>query len=263
MKRMTNVSKVLTLLVITLLANIFSIIPARALIPPLPASFYGTVKVNGENVADGTVVKALINGQVYATGYTQTYEGNSVYSIDVPGDDNSSTAIDGGRDGDTVQFMVGEAQAVETGIWKSARNANVNLTGSVAAPLNTPQPTPTAVPTQTAIKPPKKLPTATTYVEPAPTEQVIYPTLTSEPEPTRTHVVSQVQGQVQPTKVAGQPLTNPTEPVQVSSTQVQTTAPHGNRFGNSIFWTALIVILGSVLVWALRGFLRSSRSKER
>jgi hypothetical protein len=258
---MTKTLKFLALLLITILTNIFSITPALALIPPLPSSFYGTVKVNGENVADGTMVKALVNGQVYATGYTQTYEGNSVYAIDIPGDDSSSTAIEGGRDGDTVQFMIGEVLTVETGTWKSATNVNVNLTGSAAAPLNTPQATPTPVPTQTAIKPPKKVPTATSQVEPAPTERVSYPTLTSEPEPTRTHSVS--NGQVQPTRSVAQALDNPTEPVQVSSTQAQPAAPQGSGSGKTLFWIALIVILGVILFWALRGYVRSSRSKAR
>ena len=258
---MTKLSKILTLLLIITLANLFNVIPALALIPPLPSSFYGTVKVNGENIADGTMVKALINGQVYATGYTQTYEGNSVYSLDIPGDDSSTTTIEGGRDGDTVQFMIGEAQAVETGIWKSATNANVNLTATVAAPLNTPQATPTPVPTQTPIKLPKKLPTATTYVEPQPTEPVSFPTLTSEPAPANTQTGSQVLPQ--PTKLIGQSPNDPDEPVQMSPTPVQPSSPEENGSGTNIFIVVLILLLAVIVVWALRFFRKSSRSNER
>ena len=258
---MTKLSKTITLLLIITLANLFNVAPALALIPPLPSSFYGTVKVNGENITDGTTVKALINGQVYATGYTQTYEGNSVYSLDVPGDDSSTTTIEGGRDNDTIQFMIGEAPASETGIWKSATNGNVNLTATVAAPLNTPQATPTPVPTQTPIKPPKKAPTATTYVEPQPTEPVSFPTLTSEPAPTRTHTSSQLLSQ--PTQSIGQSPNDPTEPVQLSPIPAQSSRSKENGSGTNIFIAVFVLLLAVIVIWALRFFRKSSRSNER
>jgi hypothetical protein len=80
---------------------------ALAGIPARPSSFWGTVKVDGENAPDGTVVRALIDGQVYAEDYTQTYEGESFYALNVRADDTDTPACDGGREGDVVQFEVG------------------------------------------------------------------------------------------------------------------------------------------------------------
>jgi hypothetical protein len=120
-------------------------------IPPLPSSFHGTVKDNNANVADGTVVEALINNQVFARGYTQTYNGESVYILNIPGDDGSTTAVDGGKEGDIVHFKVGGIAVEQTGTWHSGTSAVLNLSVSSTVTLNTPAPTPTPYPTQTAI----------------------------------------------------------------------------------------------------------------
>ena len=125
--------------------------------PPLPSSFYGAVKANGANVPDGTLVRALINGRAYAQARTQTYQGDSVYSLDVPGDDSSTAdAVEGGREGDTIQFEVAGALASQTGAWHSGTNVRLNLTASAAvaptalAPTSAPAAVPTQPPTTTA-----------------------------------------------------------------------------------------------------------------
>jgi len=132
--------------------------------PPLPSSFYGTVKVNGGNVPDGTLVRALIGGQAYAQARTQTYQGDSVFNLDVPGDDSSSTgAIEGGREGDTIGFEVGGVIAGQTGIWHSGTNVRLNLTVSGPGAPVVSLPTPTAT----------FLATAPSSSQPAPTCPVI------------------------------------------------------------------------------------------
>ena len=144
-----------TILISLILAGLIgalAAIPALA-IPPLPSSFYGTVQVDGQNVPDDTVVRALIDGQAYGEGRTQTYEGVSVYSLDVSGDDTDTAAHDGGREGDTIQFEIGGVLAGETGTWHSGTNVELNLTASDAGSLATPPPTPSPVPTQTPISP--------------------------------------------------------------------------------------------------------------
>lgn len=120
-------------------------------IPPLPSSIYGTVKVNGTNVPDGTMVEAVIGGQVVAVAYTQTYKGDSVYSIDIPGDDPATSVIEGGTEGASIDFNVGGVLANEEGTWHGATNVQVNLTLNSIAVLNTPQSTPTQIATQTPI----------------------------------------------------------------------------------------------------------------
>ncbi len=136
--------------------------PAGA-VPALPSSFYGTVRVNAANVPDGTQVQALIGGQVMAVGVTQTYQGDSVYVLDIPGDNPDTPAQDGGREGDVIQFSIGGVLADQTGQWRSGTNVNLNLTAVSATPVNTPAPTLPPPPTQTdiVILPPTALPTPT------------------------------------------------------------------------------------------------------
>jgi hypothetical protein len=146
------------ILTLTLLAK-----PAAVqAIPPLPSSFYGTVKVNDANVTDGTLMQALINGQVYAQGYTQTYQGGSVYILSIPGDDTGTPDLDGGQEGDIIQFKIGGLTADQTGTWHSGTNEELNLSVGSTSPPNTPAPTPTPFPTQTPIPTvPSAVPTLT------------------------------------------------------------------------------------------------------
>jgi hypothetical protein len=105
---------------------------------------------------------------VYAEGYTQTYQGDSVYALDVRGDDPDTPAQDGGREGDTIQFKIGGALAGQTGVWHSGTNASLNLTASSTVPIITPQATPSPVPTQTEIILIQPSPTPTSIVQPSP-----------------------------------------------------------------------------------------------
>ena len=100
MSRLKRISICLIFICSAILAN-----PSSALaIPALPSSFYGSVKLNNANVPDGTVVQAFKGDLMIAQGYTQTYQGDSVYALDVPGDNTDTPAIDGGREGDTITF---------------------------------------------------------------------------------------------------------------------------------------------------------------
>jgi hypothetical protein len=122
MKQLIRIS---SLSLIVFIISLFIAIPVLAF-PSLPSSFYGTVKVNAANVPDGTVIEALIGGQVYAEGFTQTYQG---------------------------------------GVWHTGTNVNLNLTVSSSEAIATPQATPTPVPTQTAIVQNQPSPTPTANVQ--------------------------------------------------------------------------------------------------
>jgi hypothetical protein len=187
---------------ISLIASLFICLPALAF-PQIPSSFYGTVKVNGANVPDGTSVQALIDGTVYADVLTQTYQGDSVYALNVTGDDTDTTVKDGGREGDTVQFKIGGILASQTGVWHSGTNVVLNLTASSTSPIATPVATLTPVPTQTAI--PTMKPTS------------IPPTLTRPAAATATTVVQ--ASPVPPT--ASQASLIPTSPVEPSLAATQ------------------------------------------
>jgi hypothetical protein len=89
----------------------------------LPSSFYGTVKVDGENVSDGTIVSTWINGVKYAETTVLLYAGDTLYSLNVPGDDLATPGtIEGGVEGDTVIFYIGDLVADQTGTWHSGTN---------------------------------------------------------------------------------------------------------------------------------------------
>jgi hypothetical protein len=167
---MKHLARIFSLTLVVLLTSLFITTPALA-IPPLPSSFYGTVKVNDANVPDGTAIQALIGGQVYAEGLTQTYQGNSVYALDVRGDDPDTAVKDGGREGDVIQFKIGGALANQTGVWHTGTNVNLDLTASSSVPITTPQDTPSPVPTQTAIEviqQPSPTPTKVSLASPTP-----------------------------------------------------------------------------------------------
>jgi hypothetical protein len=163
-----QLKSILIPLLIACLVGLLAAIPVLA-VPPLPSSFYGTVKVSGDNVPDGTLVRALLDGQVYAQGHTQTYQGDSVYSLDVPGDDTDTATRDGGLEGDTIQFEIGGVLADQTGTWHSGTNFELNLAASADGPLTAPQATPSPVPTQTSIPSAHPSLTPTTLAQLSPT----------------------------------------------------------------------------------------------
>jgi len=117
------------IILIGLLLGTFSVVQA---VPPLPSSFHGTVMVNSANVPEGTLITAWINGTQYAQTTTLMYSGNSVYAIDVPGDDSSTTGvIEGGKAGDTIVFKIAGVAADQTGIWTSGTYLTHNLSVQV------------------------------------------------------------------------------------------------------------------------------------
>lgn len=124
-----------------------------AMFPPLPSSFYGQVKVNGQNVPEGTVIRALINGKPCGQTTTKMFEGTSMYGLNVNGDETDTKDIDGGVEGDTIQFEIGGVLAKETAVWKGATNIELNLSASSDAMLTGPQMTAQPSPTQTEIIP--------------------------------------------------------------------------------------------------------------
>lgn len=96
--------------------------------PPLPSSFYGSIKRNDVNLPEGTIIQALVNGQVFATSIVDLYQGDSVYSITVPGDDPGTVDVEGGQEGSMILFVVEGEQANQTAVWHSGTNVVLDLT---------------------------------------------------------------------------------------------------------------------------------------
>ena len=100
--------------------------------PPLPSSFWGIAKVNGVTPPDGTLVTAWINGVQYASTKTMSYPGwgGGLYTLTVPGDQTGTEQIEGGVQGDTIVFEIGELVASPTGVWRSGTNVHLDLTAT-------------------------------------------------------------------------------------------------------------------------------------
>ena len=97
-------------------------------VPPFPHTFYGTVKKDGANVPDGTVISAWIGGTQYVTTETITSGADSVYTLKVPGEDPETPAKEGGVDGEIISFSVGSQTAAKTVIYSSGSVTQLNIT---------------------------------------------------------------------------------------------------------------------------------------
>ena len=85
--------------------------------------------MGGAKVPVGTQVSAFINGVQYASTYCIVYNGDTVYSLDVTGDDpNTPDIIEGGVPGETIVFFVGGKKAAQTATWQGGIIVNLNLT---------------------------------------------------------------------------------------------------------------------------------------
>lgn len=105
--------------------------------PPLPATFYGTVTLDGVDAPVGTPIQALVNGVVVAQTQVFRFEGRSVYVLDVPGDDADTQQTEGGADGSLVLFRVGNAVAQSAGVWRDAATTALDLSATSPACTST------------------------------------------------------------------------------------------------------------------------------
>lgn len=129
MKTIKTMKKVKTFAVslVVLMLFVISLATVGAQAPPVPHSFYGTVQLNDADVEDGTLISAWINGEKKAEVASQTFEGDSVYSMSVPD----------GPEGATIEFRVAGNTANESAIWQEGANVELNLTaGEGRDPLN-------------------------------------------------------------------------------------------------------------------------------
>jgi len=114
--------KLLALLAVVALVLFPAIAFAQAA-PQLPCAFHGTVQVNGQNVADGTLITAKVGtgNDTYTTTTT-----DSAYRIVIEQPEGKN------YEGLTVTFMIGTATASQTGTWQPGGNVALNLTKGTA-----------------------------------------------------------------------------------------------------------------------------------
>ena len=121
----------------------FNATDAAAESPPAPpARFVGTVLVDGQQPAAGTVIEARVGGT--SCGVSSTYSQGSAmwYAVDVAALDPGANP-NCGAEGATVTFYIGGMLAAESAPWRNYDINIVNLT--YTSPTPTPVP-PTATP---------------------------------------------------------------------------------------------------------------------
>jgi hypothetical protein len=126
-------------------------------IPNPPATFFGTVTVDGHSVSDGTAVIALIEGKRCGEGerepgrkgtWTATEadpeygieSGDSMYVVDVVSD---SQVPGCGTDGATVTFLIAGRPSQQVGLWRAGSNP-LNLTAGTSSDAGEPAATTSA-----------------------------------------------------------------------------------------------------------------------
>jgi hypothetical protein len=124
-------------------------------IPMPPATFFGSVTVDGHSVSDGTDVIALIDSKICGEGerepgrkgtWTATEpwpeydieKGDSLYVVDVVSD---SQVPGCGTDGATVTFLIAGRPSQQVGVWKAGQNP-LNLTAEMSSHIEEPATTP-------------------------------------------------------------------------------------------------------------------------
>jgi len=90
-----------------------------------PSRFRGTAQLNGANVADGTIITAIVRGDEYTTTTPVEVYGPSTYAIKIVPPADTAYA-----EGTAVTFKIGDYTADQTGGWETGGNIQLNLTAS-------------------------------------------------------------------------------------------------------------------------------------
>ena len=101
--------------------------------PNPPARFVGSVLVDGQAPAGGTLIEARIGSATCGATTTFAAGGESRYVIDSPALDPGANP-NCGVDGAVVTFYIGGKKANETGSWKNYQLNTVNLTYTTPTP---------------------------------------------------------------------------------------------------------------------------------
>ena len=146
--KMRNISKYLPIILcLALLLMCFDMVAAY----PITIEFLWNVTVNGDNpCGNGNTSKNLRTRSWLSLNQSCT-KGNLFFN-DIPGDDASTSQVEGGVEGDVIHFIVGGLMANETGKWQSGTYIELNLTVTSESTAEPPQPTRTPLPSQTPIK---------------------------------------------------------------------------------------------------------------
>lgn len=98
--------------------------PVPTLSTEPPCRFHGTVQLDGADVADGTIITAIIAGDEHTVETPAVY-GPSTYAIKIV--PPSATPYGAGA---TIEFRIGDYAAAQTGSWATGGNIELDLSAS-------------------------------------------------------------------------------------------------------------------------------------
>ena len=99
---------------------------------PVPCMYYGTVKLDGENVSEDIEVSAWIDETKWVA-QRWVGGGESWYGVEIPYDNPATPQRDGGTPDRLIVFRIGDIQADQTAFWQEGlqqRDYVLKLTAS-------------------------------------------------------------------------------------------------------------------------------------
>jgi hypothetical protein len=120
--------KQLVISILWSLGLFLTLVSAVGAVPPLPVTVYGRAQLNGADVAPGRLVVAWIDGMPAAQTVTTQSGGQSVYVLDIPGDEswdpetNPTPPV-----GAIITFTLAGIPAPQTTTWSAGDVQMVNL----------------------------------------------------------------------------------------------------------------------------------------
>ena len=121
-----NITRTITVVLLTSAALLLFTVTASS--DSAPACYFaGTIKLDGINVTDGTIITATIEGVEYATT-TPTGYGTSTYALAIQPEAGTYYT-----DGTVVSFKINAYAADQTGTWQAGQNIRLDLTASTTA----------------------------------------------------------------------------------------------------------------------------------
>ncbi len=112
------------LLRLMLMLALLLLLPIAVFAQPPVCAFYGTAKLDGKWVAEGTVISAWIEGE--KVGEAPYKDSKYILKVVQPSGADFT--------GKTVTFKVGQYTAAETGVWEAGEVTKIDLTATTAPP---------------------------------------------------------------------------------------------------------------------------------
>jgi hypothetical protein len=102
--------------------------------PPIPYRVYGKVRVDGDFVPAGTPISAWCEGVKVIQDITKEYEGETWYSLDIPGYDPATPETPGCSNDDEVSFKISDLNADQTVTWSAGGETWLDLSAVSLGP---------------------------------------------------------------------------------------------------------------------------------